>query len=244
MLELDLPVTGVVLVCSIRVLSMAIKRKDSEKYFAELVGQWVSHPDNLSVAQQKELRELAFKVLPNQGRIAVTRKSLTRGIAVDLKSSGAILDFLNDKPFKLERADTSKLFESWSTDERTSRSFMYFSSRNDSIYPMGILFRHKFKPKEIILDMASDYMDPTFAETLDKAIAYYGGGVGTRKEENEVLVDSYKANVIALCKNVSKFSLLSITLKEMYIYEAIMDRLASKYFKSLNKQLNLSLIHI
>ena len=94
---------------------------------------------------------------------------------------------------------------------------------------MGILFKHKFKPDDIILDLASKFLDPEVSEIVDDFIVKYGTGeVTSRYEEKEVIVKSYKANTITLCKNVTEFTLMVTALNSMAVYDAIMDRLNNK----------------
>ena len=213
--------------------------KDSETYFAELVGKWIAKPDSLTDDEQKELRKLAFEHFPNQGRIDIAGKSLTRGIFVGFKNPEPILDFLDDKPFKLERAHKRRLFESWSVEPEVAFHFasaVHGRRFHAQPYPMGIVFRHKFKPKEIVLDVASDYIDSDLSNMLNKAMVSYGSSFKDRKYESEILVDSYKANVVALCRNVSKFYIKNKILKEEPdIADSIMERLDNRSIHRVRK---------
>ena len=203
---------------------------EEQRRFVHLFAMWITQPDDVSFTEQKELRKLAQIYFPDKGRADIARKPVYRGIAVGFKDSYPIIDFLNDKPFKLNRANKRRLFESWSNTAVMAEHFMgnTWGWQKKARHPMGILFSHKFKPKEIILHLASDYIDKDLGKALDMTIDDYSGGdFLSRKEEDEILTDSYKANIITRCKNVPKFSLRWKTLNEDDLYTTLMSKLDS-----------------
>ena len=147
-----------------------------------------------------------------------------------------ILDFLNNKSFKLKRKGKSNLFESWSRGmggvkwymdphDREYNSFDPSKPKNKK-FGLGLMFSHKFMPDEIILYLGSRSLDPKLAKMINREISFYSAGIANRSPESEVLIDSYKANTIALCKNVKRFALSMKTFKrEPVVYEALMGRL-------------------
>ena len=139
-----------------------------------------------------------------------------------------ILDFLNDKPFKLKRPHKRRLFESWSGSETLAKVFIRENwERADRLrHPFGLLFKHKFKPKDVVLHLASEHLSKKMGKLLDRAIdEYTGGDFLSRKQEDEILIESYKANVIRMCSNVVKFTLSFSTLSIIDVHGAIQDKL-------------------
>ena len=174
--------------------------------FATLVGSWVggwnmrTGESLLSLGEQKLLKELSYKFFPDSARVQVAKRPLVRSIAVGFDAVDSILDFLDNKAFKLKRKRKSNLFESWSRRTTSASGYMNPwtqesqpfdpSKPRNKAFGLGLMFSHKFKPDEIILYLGSRMIDPELAKTINRAISFQSGGMSNRSSEAEVLVDA------------------------------------------------------
>ena len=212
-----------------------------DEKFVDLVGRWVSGFDRtgkslLSLKEQAQLKELSYIFFPDSARVQVSKRPLVRSIAVGFDTVDPILDFLDNKTFKLKRKLRSNLFESWSRRASVSEFYMNPSMEEmdpfdpskprNKLYAMGLMFQHKFKPDEIILYLGSRSINSELGRKMTQAISKELDGIAKRSDQSEVLVDAYEANIIALCKNVKRFSLSKKTLRrEPVVYEELINRL-------------------